>query len=73
MSRFNAEPKNLYDTAREFEKWTERLYEINLRMDDAITSLCEIRQAAGAMGDRGHDIACWATEALKALDYARPS
>lgn len=38
-------------------------------MERAITNLCEIREAAAALGDQGHDIACWAEDALKALGY----
>jgi hypothetical protein len=32
-------------------------------------ALLEIREAAAGMGDRGHDIYCWAAEALEALGY----
>lgn len=38
-------------------------------VERAITDLCEIREAASALGDQGHDIACWAEDALKALGY----
>jgi len=38
-------------------------------VERAITDLCEIREAAASMGDRGHDIAMWAQDALTALGY----
>lgn len=46
-------------------------YRIAPNVERAITDLCEIREAAAGMGDQGHDIACWADDALKALGYDR--
>ena len=34
-------------------------------------ALLEIQEAAAAMGDRGHDIACWAQDALRELGYEK--
>ena len=67
VSRFGKQG-DLYATAREFEGWTEHLYELHNAIDDAITELHQIRGEAMTMPRE--DIASKADAALKALGYA---